>query len=144
MKNVGPLFKEILKIKGVENKTLAENIGISPQQMGKLLTQGADNWKLSYFDKACSFLHIHPKSFFDNWGEGGNVIKGNVENNPIFGTTNFSMIIENDQQPTIEELQIKITEKENLIASMKEIIKLQRALLKNSGVDLDSGSIDAL
>ena len=135
MKELGPKILDILRVKGLEQKDLAEAIGISEQTMGVLLKKGTDRWKLSYFLDSCRYLHIHPISFFREWGEGGNTISGNVENNAIHGTSNLSLISGNYNEGLETELRARLRDKDDLINSLNEIIALQKQLLKNSKSD---------
>lgn len=143
MKEVGPLFSEILRHKAIDQKDLAEAIGISPQQIGQILKKGADRWKLSYFDKACKFLKVHPKSFFDNWHECSNVVNGNIENSSVHGDSNFSMISNDTECLGFKDLRSRLDDKESQITALKEIIRLQRALLKQYGCKIEQENTDA-
>lgn len=143
MKEVGPLFAEIIRYKNIERKELAKNIGVSPQQIGVLLKGNASNWKLSYFDLACKFLHVHPKSFFDNWKDDGNVITGTIENNAILGTSNFNMGSTVSESNIEKELRKQIEDKENIIEALKKIIDLQESMLRSAGLLKEEKTTDA-
>ena len=130
MKDIGPFIKEILLIKRVDQKELAKAIGISEQQMGQLLKVGAEKWKLIYFEKACKYLHIHPKSFFDDWPEPSTSISGNVENSSFLGNSNISMFNNSDSSLLIDELRERLKDKEKIIDSLTEIINMQRAFIE--------------
>lgn len=142
MKEVGPLIAKILRHRGLEQKALAQGIGISEQTVGVILKYGADRWKLSYFDEACKFLHVSPKTFFDNWGDDGNVINGNVENNAIMGTSNFSMVSGNENPSIEKELRERLADKDAQITALNKIIELQKILLKQYGAPQELQDID--
>ena len=141
MKNVGQLFQTWLHYKGLTQKELSNAIGISEQQLGVILRSGPEKWKLSYFVDACKFMNLHPKTFFEDWDDSGNAIFGNVDNTAILGSASFIMNAGQKNDRTFD-LQERLKDKEDQIASLKEIIALQRSMLKNLGVEISENSKD--
>lgn len=129
MKAVGPMFRTYCNLKHIKHKTLAEAIGCSPQQMSSLLNAGAESWKLIYFVKACEFLHIHPKTFFENWNDPGLIVYGNLENSGFFDNSQNKTVTGEDSAAIIEELKNRLKEKDATIASLNELVNLQKIML---------------
>lgn len=133
MKEIGPFMSNILKYRSETQENLAKAVGLTSQQISYLMRGGANKWKVSYLDKACKFLKVHPMSFFDDW-ESEEVVKvENVENNSFLGVSTFN--INSPQNANLLEL---LREKDERIKSLQEIINLQKIILEKNGESIDN------
>ena len=127
MKNCGEIIEREINRKRVLRREISEYVGISAQNLSKVLRK--DSLDADLLEKFCEYLDLDPADFFDFRPAyaGGKTNIGKIDQDVILGdaTVNF-------HDAEVALMNKLIDEKDARIASLESTVELLRSIIEKS------------
>ncbi len=148
MRNCGQILEKEIKRQHVLRKDISEFIGISPQNLSKLLRKA--NLETNILERACQFLNLDPADFFDYRPEyAASTRVGDIDQHHFEGTASVALGVPSPDlyERLLESKDTLLESKDKLLAEKDKRIELLEAtvqMLKSQLTDKKaSPSVDA-